>query len=147
MVFLRAGLLEQLMFQSTLCLLCMKQLRQAEVRGTHQKVEFTCPALAFCYGGSRSGPPSPDCLHSCNCGSTLRFPLHPSSAASGLRAAAPWPELSAPSARRRSSAGSEGLWFRGRGATGAGTPPGRQEGRHGGWKEPARSRCSLAKPS
>ena len=140
MVFLHARLLEHLMFQFAPCLLCMKQLWQAEVR-TYQKVVFTCPACAFNCSGSRSGPPSPICLHPCKCGSPLNFPVRISSAALGssqlvgqelqllppspsaeqplsyrMRAAAPWPGLTAGRAVQQRGVG--GALVQGKGCRG-----------------------------
>jgi len=79
------------------CLLCMKQVRQAEVRRTYQKVVLTYPALAFHCGGSSSGPPSPLCLHPCECGSPLSHPVPPSSGLGSSQLVGPIPLLPLPS--------------------------------------------------
>lgn len=168
MAFLHTGLLEHLTFWFAPCLLLTKRLLQAGARRTDQKVAFTCPALAFHCSGSRAGPPPPASLRPCKCGSPLNFPVHPPSVASGssqcmgqeLRPLPPLPSAeqplpcrsraAAPRPRARpwqgSGAGSEAL-APGKGAMGTATASGRQEGRHSGWKGPAGSRCSLAKPS
>lgn len=121
MVFLHAALLEHLMFRCAPRLLCTKQLQQAGMR-----VPFTCSALA-------AGLECLVCLCPCKRGSRLHFPLHPSSAAlcsSQLKSCSHYSPFPAAPQGQRALVRRRGPWG-----------PGRQEGRHSAWEEPAPPQC------